>query len=730
MTDHRSGSSPAASTLALASFLLSMMMPALPASSQEVVSIPRISAPVQIDGRPVEPVWETVEPLPMTMFEPDFQGEITRHSVIRLAHDGRYLYASGVFFDDGEVRANSLVRNEYADDDFFNLVIDSLDDGQTALWFLVNPLGTRMDGAITNDAEGDAWNHPEFDNVWDAAAEITDFGWTAEMRIPLTSLRFTPEGDSVMMGLIAGRMITRVGERHTFPALARGPSVAQFKPSLAGKVALSGVEQRRLLQLRPYVLTRRERPGTDAPDRSAATRHDVGGDVKVGLGPHMTLDVTFNTDFAQTEADDERVNLSRFDLFFPEKRQFFMERAGAFEFGDRSDHRLFHSRRIGLDAQGSPETILGGVRLTGRVQRWEIGALHMQMRPEVGGNEAASVLRARRDLARAGSHVGLMATAHRPTSGSMDSAAGLDGAYRMTGSHFLTFGASASVSGDQGRPKGAAEMAIRDRDRSGVSYHFAAGWRDPEYLPPLGFVERVGVLFMDGGLAHGRFGGRGPLQEQILGVRATLVAPRGLTDPETLAGTIHWDGRRRGGGSGSVGFTVRQETLDEAFLLSPEATVPEGDYTFPEARAGITAPPGWRIRGGVDLTAGRYFDGHRFSVALRPLITFSRHLEVSGSLERNRVSFPTRNQRFKADVVGLRIRASLSPNLSIHSLTQYNGSTDRVAANLRVRQSFGEGRDLYLVWNEGRQRFPGTGDLVESVDFRGLSIKYSHLVGW
>jgi hypothetical protein len=262
------------------------------------------------------------------------------------------------------------------------------------------------------------------------------------------------------------------------------------------------------------------------------------------------------------------------------------------------------------------------------------------------------------------------------------------------------------------------------------SYDFAAGRRDPGYSPPLGFVERVGVRFVEGGVAHGWFRGRGPLQEQVLGVRTTLISPGSLADPETLAGTVHWEGRRRGGGSGSISFTVRHEALDEAFLLSPEATVPQGEYTYPEASARVAAPPGWRVRGGMNLTVGKYFDGHRLSVALRPLVTFSRYLEVSGSLERNRVVFPTRDERFEGDVIGLRVRASLNPSLSIHSLAQYNGATGRVVGNLRLRQSFGEGRDLYLVWNEGRRTAPGPEDGSGGPEFRGLSIKYSHLVGW
>lgn len=159
---------------------------ARPLVAQEL-EIPRIDGAITLDGLPTEPTWATAESLAMTMFEPVFDSPITRGSSVRIGHDGEFLYAAGMFVDDGAVSANSLIRDHAGEDDFFNLVIDSFNDDETALWFLVTPAGTRVDGAITDDAEGASWNHPEFDNVWDAAAQITEGGWSAEMRIPLSS---------------------------------------------------------------------------------------------------------------------------------------------------------------------------------------------------------------------------------------------------------------------------------------------------------------------------------------------------------------------------------------------------------------------------------------------------------------------------------------------------------------------------------------------------------------
>jgi hypothetical protein len=492
---------------------------------------------------------------------------------------------------------------------------------------------------------------------------------------------------------------------------------------------LAGVESRHLLRATPFVITRREWTGNASVGQAGGTGHDVGGDLKVGLGSRFTLDVTLNTDFAQTEADDERINLGRFDLFFPEKRQFFLERAGAFDFGDRADHRLFHSRRIGLDDSGVPEPIMGGIRLTGRTDRWEVGALNMYSNPTAGGTEMAGVLRARRDLAGVGSYVGVMATARSDRTGQWAGAAGVDWALRLTGSHFFTFSAAASkAEGGGGGPL--LEFALRDRDRRGLAYQVAGGWLHPSYQPPLGFVERVGVSFIEGSLTYGAFTNAGRLQESITGIRGTLVTRGELGTVETARGTVHWDGRRRGGGSGSAGITMVHEVLAEPFALALDVNVPRGEYTFPEANVRVDVPSGWQIRGGAELSGGQYFDGHRLSLAIHPLVTVSRHLEIAGSVERNHVRFPARDQRFRGDILRLRVRASMNAKLSIHALGQYNGSTARLAGNVRFRYSFAEGRDLYVVWNEGHRTSAASAPAARGLEFRGLAIKYAHLLGW
>ncbi|MEJ2207243.1 MAG: DUF5916 domain-containing protein, partial [Gemmatimonadota bacterium] len=366
----------------------------------------RIAGPIVLDGNPSEDAWERLEPLPLIQHWPVFGGEMSRRTVIRVGYDDHDLYAAGWFYDDPElIRGNTLRRDGWEGDDSFDLIIDSYDDDETGLMFVTMPSGAILDQAIQNDAQPAGGSPPTNENwntFWDAATTRTDEGWFAEVRIPLSSLGFEVMDGRAVMGLIASRYISRENEKHIFPAIPPNWPMAAFKPSRARSVQLEGVEERRVLSLTPYVLggvERIRRPETTpvAPPEAELSR-EMGADLKVGLSSNLTLDLTANTDFAQAEADALQVNLDRFGLFLPEKRQFFQERASIFEF-DMGEGRLFHSRTIGISQEGELRRILGGARLAGRAGPWDLGLLSMQVDADRSGPwENDAVMRVRRSL--------------------------------------------------------------------------------------------------------------------------------------------------------------------------------------------------------------------------------------------------------------------------------------------------------------------------------------------
>ena len=342
------------------------------AQPQDTLRIPRLSAPIVFDGMPNERAWDEISPLPLSVFSPVFRAAPTERTEIRVAYDDTYFYASGRMYDSDPkgIRVNTYYRDRYSGDDLLGVLLDTYADHQTASWFVMNPAGVRTDRALSNDAEfsqGEPMN-PNWNTFWDAATARTADGWFAEMRIPFSSLGFQDAHGRVVMGIGVYRFIARKNERHAFPAIppSYGP-LAFAKPSRFTPMVLEGVHRRQPVYVTPYALGGASRAAAlDAAGTGYRFADDVthegGLDLRLSPTSNLTLDLTANTDFAQVEADDQQINLTRFSLFFPEKRQFFQERGAIFDFSLGDFDRLFHSRRIGL-VEEVPIRLLGGARL-------------------------------------------------------------------------------------------------------------------------------------------------------------------------------------------------------------------------------------------------------------------------------------------------------------------------------------------------------------------------------
>lgn len=720
----------------LALLLLVVLLTPLRAGAQEALVLPRLSGEIHLDGRVDEAAWSHVEPLPTVVFAPRYGEEPTQRTEIRLAHDGTFLYASARFYDTdpSAIRADALVRDDDGEDDFFNLVIDTFHDGENALWFLVTPLGDRVDGAITANAEGSGWNHFEYDSFWDARASMDSTGWFAEMRIPLASLRFhrNPDG-SVTMGVIAGRFISRSGERHVFPDIEPGPPVAHYKPSLAAPVVLRDVEEETPLYVRPYALAGAERvalgaPG--APGRDDTLLREVGGDAKVGLASNLTLDLTVNTDFAQTEIDDARSNLTRYDLLLPEKRAFFLERSGTFTLDAGEGVRLFHSRRIGLDGDGSPLRVLGGTRLVGRAGSWDVGFLDLLTDAPTGtGTDNAGVLRLRRNVAGTDSYVGGIVTSS--TQGDAGWTVGLDGVLNVTGDHYVAFETGVTPSGGPGHDNrigsrsALGRLLVERRNTRGWTYRGEAAWLGSAFQPALGFVQRNGITLGNGEVGYGRFGGR-TFQASGVSLRGSVARRHEDGGVESGQVGVSWFGNRRGGGRVRAEFTWRHEGLLTPFHLD-DATVPAGGHGFLEGSLLLETPKGRSAWSGITVSGGSFYDGHRVTASVTPTWTVSRHLRLSGTLEGNHIWFPSRSQEYTGYVAQLRARLSPDTHLSLMALLQRDGAAGTTTANVRLRYMIREGHDVYLVFTSGEVD-PGRAEPGVVRARRSVVLKYATTV--
>ena len=349
------------------------------------------------------------------MHKPNFGLQPSETSVVRIGYDDEFLWIGASLYmkDASRIFAVSKKRDEELSDyDAFGIILDTYNDNENGLAFFTAPTGLRTDYTISNDASGGgggpggssdmnySWN-----TFWDVKTTRDDKGWYVEMRIPFSSLKFKSENDIATMGLIITRNISANNEIDTYPAIdPKYGYKATSKPSLAQAAGIEGARPTRPLYLSPYVLGGFSRDWSLNEDETGYVKEDkpqynAGLDIKYNINSNLTLDLTANTDFAQVEADDQQVNITRYSLKFPEKRMFFQERSNLFDFSlQGNSDNLFYSRNIGI-ADGEPVRIYGGARLTGRMGKWDLGFLDMQTaeHEEVPG-ENFGVLRMRRQV--------------------------------------------------------------------------------------------------------------------------------------------------------------------------------------------------------------------------------------------------------------------------------------------------------------------------------------------
>lgn len=737
-------------TFLLGALFVSMVGGSGPAAAQAPMSLPRLEGPITLDGRSTEAAWQKIEPLPLTMYQPTYEGGVRERTEIRIAYDDEYLYVSGRLYDsnpDG-IRVNSLYRDRYSGDDTFAIIVNPFNDNENALWFFTTPAGVRFDMAVSNDAEGGFGQtvNSNWDAFWSAEAVQTDEGWFAEMCIPLSTLGFQSDGDRVTMGVTAYRYIARRNERYVFPNIPPNWSIGFAKPSQARDVVLTNVKSERPVYVTPYAVVgvdQRARRTDDRSDyrQSREIRREIGGDLRYNVTSNLTLDLTANTDFAQVEADPERVNLTRFSLFFPEKRRFFQKRASTFSFNTGGNDRLFNSRRIGL-VDGMPVRIWGGARLVGRIDDWDVGVLNMQTAEarDVGvPSENFGVVRVRRRVLNPTSYAGGIVTSRVGMDGTYNVTYGLDGVVRMTGDEYLTVkGAQtidrAQIRAHSFRPTAATLALLRwERRRSeGLHYQGTVTRYGRDYQPDVGFITRGDYNEVDFRGAYGWFpSGARSVRKVTPDVEGT-VALRNEDGTVQSARVEHeWEAEFEAGRVVGVRVAGQRDDLREPLSLPENTTVPVGTYTFYNVGVRHGPPEGQLLRTEASTTIGTFFDGWRWQVEASPTWNPSVHLELGGTYQANFVRFLERNQRFVAHVARSRIRVAFNKQLSTNAFLQYNSAARVATADVRLRYHFGEGNDLWIVYND-RLNLDRTGTVptLPRTDTRSVLVKYTYTFQW
>ena len=695
-----------------------LLLATVPTFAQDTIRLPRLNQPIILDGLSNESAWDVVSPWIPVQYEPNNGEPVTERTEFLVAYDDAYLYLAlrGYDSDPNGIRANTLYRDRLSGDDHFEIMLDTFNDNETGVLFNTNPAGNRKDAAIFNDAAGGGirtggWINNSFNTYWDVATTINEEGWFAELRVPFTSLKFQDVDGIVTMGISLQRKVARKTERVVFPHVPSIANWAFLKPSLAQKIELEGIVPRKALYVTPYALG-----GTGQTQilNEAATGYsgvnnrmeDIGLDLKYGLTNNITADLTINTDFAQAEADDQQVNLTRFSLFFPEKRQFFQERAGIFDFRTGGLSRLFHSRRIGLTDDFQQVPLIGGARIVGRMDKWDIGLLNIQSAEQgVLPSENFGVFRARRQVFNPYSYAGAMVTSRAGNDGSYNIAYGLDGVFQLKENDFLTVQWAQTFDHEDGTVSNldngrlTAEVARRTRD--GWGYNSLVAWAGKLYNPGIGFTQRNDFTLLNNSLSYTWL----PPESSSLiwhtfGVFGnTFIRNDGRTVESAEIGP-EWTFSQRSGAGGGLFAKMHYEDLIVPFELDEDIVIPEGDYTFFNigAEYGVTHTSLVQLQPEIEI--GTFYDGWRGAVQVRPIWYASKHFELSGSYQYNRIEFPDRDQQLNIHLARLRVGTALDTRLSVNTFVQYSSLGDIVSANIRFRYNFREGNDLWIVYNE------------------------------
>jgi hypothetical protein len=700
-----------------------------------------------VDGRVDDDVWARIEPFSNFIQQDPNQGEpATERTEIRFLIDQHTLFIAVVCFDSAPgslVVTESRRDADLGDTDSIRILLDTFNDGQNAFVFGTNPFGIEYDGQVRAEGQtgqvggggGSGGINVNWDADWTVRTERTERGWEAEFAIPLKTLRYDP-GENRTWGVNAMRNIRRKNEQVFLAPVPRGYNL--HRVSVAGKLHGLNLPPRRDLRLLPYLA------GSINDDRTLRTdtvrrTGDIGLDLKWGVRADLTLDLTVNTDFAQVEADVEQVNLTRFPLFFPEKRPFFLENAQLFQLGQPQNVDLFFSRRIGLSATGEPIDIVAGGRLSGKLGGYNVAMLNMQTDAAVderSGRTLApannfTVMRIQREVGRSNigaMFVGRQGVGSRAVPDDYNRAFGVDVGWQAT-----TNGrASAFVARtDSPRQRGASDYAGR------ASYTYAnelwsggGGYTQvgERFNPEAGFLRRRGYRSLEGRYSLSYQPIQWPWIRRIQ-PHTNFTAYLNLRN-ELESSQGHWhffDIQTRSSARFGYLLDTGQDRPRSPFTIYQDVSgrrvvVPAGEYAWTrgvfEGHTNLSAP----LSASLLHRVGSYYDGDYHGWQLTVGLRAGARLLSEVGWNRDDITLP--GGRFRNDLVPVKVSYAFTSLASLQGLIQYNKQASTLSSNIRLALLDRSGTGFFLVYNHRRDTSAFTPDELLG---RSFVVKYTRL---
>ena len=684
-----------------------------------------------------ELLWKSVNPIKeLRQIKPSYGSLASEKTEIRVAYTLKTLYVAVVCYDsapDQIVVSDSRRDADLSDDDSFLFIIDTYNDQQNGFLFGTNADGMEYDAQIDNEGEGNfsanrqqggvvGGTNINWDASWEVKTEKGDYGWSAEFAIPLRSIRFNG-GENKTWGINFQRNISKRSETAYWANLPLGFDIKRL--SLAGKMHGLNLKSPKNLKVIPYGLVQSIQ--NNHPPKNNSSKTAIGGDIKYSLTPGLTLDMTYNTDFAQVEVDEQQVNLDRFNLFFPEKRPFFLENAGQFSVGSPGEVDLFFSRRIGIGTNGSLVPIIGGSRVSGKIGQTNVGLLSM-FTDEVPNEETGavdiiknnySVARVNHDFAAKRSSIGGVFVNRSGIGNDLD----YNRVFAMDGK--LGIGKKAQLSGY------VSKSNTPGITKSDHAFNFLAvynwnGWNlragytevGEGFNPEVGFLLRSAfkkpefLIFKQW---------RPKNTGKLLEVRPH-VSYRGYWNFQNTheTGFLHVDNHWvwESGFEIHTGINFTKETVLTPFPIS-KVSVYAGEYNHQELQLVLMSNANRKFYFQTRTVIGGYFGGNRISSTNKATFRLGDKFNTEGVLNYNRLQLP--NGDANVFITGARLAYSFTPRMFLQSLVQYNNVSNITSVNARFGWLRNANTGLFVVINIIKDT-----DYLDALNNQSITIKYSH----
>lgn len=655
---------------------------------------------ITIDGILNESSWKTTEAVSDFTQRELHEGEKpTEKTEVRLLYDNDNLYVGVWCYDanpDGII-ATGLTRDfNYGLDDNFEIILDTYLDKRNGYLFITNPNGARFDALVTDEGGGTNIN---WNGIWDVRTTITNEGWFAEIIIPFSTLKFY-NNDTQIWGVNFERNIRRKREQVLWKAWLRNYELEKL--SQAGELhGIQNIKNKTLIELKPFAVGGIQK-GFESYNFENTTTTKIGLDAKYSLTSSLTLDATINTDFAQVEADQERINLTRFPLFFPEKREFFLEGAGIFttQFGGMI--YPFYSRRIGLNSARQLIPIYGGLRLVGTENKSNIGLLTMQTAEKYGEPTTNYTVARLKQNVLESSYIGFMAT-NKQNSFTYNRFLAVDGLWtnsEIFGNNTLVIGgALGAVLSPSIKSNNFAYRFYLDYPNDLIDYFIGITAAQKNFNPEMGFVARNDFNKFSSAL-------RIQPRPGIPYIQYLQFKPFELDyyyDNQGVLQSIYYEGRPLGFSTESgeyFEFNIQRsaDRLNEDFDIFDNIIIPSGLYWWTNYEIQFESNSSRHISGALFYRWGNFYNGKRDVISLELVGKINKHLQISADYTRNYIMLP--NGRFTTHEISSRINYNFSTMLSSFLLAQWNNEDKEINFNFRIHWIPSLGSEIYFVYNE------------------------------